>query len=475
MSATSTIEISAHPLAAGPPDLVRRLVLTLWTITTVLAIGAVLIVIASLSTPAPEAGYLRGSVALFALAWSTIGARIASRYPANAVGWLMLATGLGFGVVAMAQELVIASLAGPGPLRGAEFAVRSVRISAFLTSLAAGLTILLFPDGRLPSRRWLPVAILVISANLLGAAIAAFAPLPDLTGSGNPFVDAENAYLKLPLYGLARFGGPVALAICAAALFTRLRRAGPTERQQLKWVAAGGSLAVGTNLIATAMPLVALVEALQVLSLLAIPITVGIAMTRYHLYDIDVILNRTLVYAIVSGFLAGLTAAVSGAMQATFIAVTGQRSDAAIVITTLIIVGVFSPAREVVQRFVDSRYKRGAKGIIGLRAFATEARQFAGMSDPDRLLMRLLSESVAAFDATGGVAELRAPDGSYTKQTLREWDGDPYVTTTIRDRSGPAARIQLGSRASGHPYSDREVAQLQDAADAVAEVIGRAN
>jgi hypothetical protein len=194
MSATSTIEISAHPLAAGPPDLVRRLVLTLWTITTVLAIGAVLIVIASLSTPAPEAGYLRGSVALFALAWSTIGARIAARYPANAVGWLMLAAGLGFGVVAMAQELVIASLAGPGPLRGAEFAVRSVRISAFLTSLAAGLTILLFPDGRLPSRRWLPVAILVISANLLGAAIAAFAPLPDLTGSGNPFVDAENAY-----------------------------------------------------------------------------------------------------------------------------------------------------------------------------------------------------------------------------------------------------------------------------------------
>ena len=475
MGATSTVEVSSHPLAAGPRDLVRRSVTALWAIATVLAIGAVLIVIASLSTPAPEAGYLRGSVTLFALAWSTIGARIAARYPANAVGWLMLMTGLGFGVVAIAQELVIASLAGPSPLHGAEVTVRSVRIGAFLTSLAAGLTVLLFPDGRLPWRPWLLVGIMVVVTNALGATIAAFAPLPDLTGSANPFVDAENAYLDLPLYGLARYGGPVALAICAAALLTRLGRAGPTERQQLKWVAAGGSLAVVTNLIATAMPLVPLIEVLQILSLLAVPITVGIAMTRYRLFDIDVILNRTLVYVIVSGFLAGLTAALSGAIQATFIAITGQRSDAAIVITTLILVGVFSPAREIVQRFVDSRFKRAAKGITGLRAFATEARQFAGMSDRERLVMRLLSESVAAFDASGGSAELRALDGTYSTQTLRDWDGDPYVTTTINDQDGPAARIQLGSRASGQPYSDREVAQLQDAADAVAEVIGRAS
>jgi hypothetical protein len=194
-------------------------------------------------------------------------------------------------------------------------------------------------------------------------------------------------------------------------------------------------------------------------------------MTRYHLYDIDAILNRTLVYVIVSGFLAGLTAALSGAIQATFIAVTGQRSDAAIVITTLILVGVFSPAREIVQRFVDSRYKRSAKGITGLQPFAAEVRQFAGISDPQRLVTRLLSESVAAFDSSGGAAELRASDGSFSISTVRDWDGDAYVTTTISDALGTAARIRLGPRASGGTYSEDDVAKVQEAADAVAEVI----
>jgi hypothetical protein len=414
---------------------------------------------------------VRGSVALFALGWSTIGARIAARYPRNAVGWLMLVAGLGFGVIAAMQELIIASLAGPSPLQGAEITLRSVRISAFLTALAAGLTVLLFPDGRLPSRIWLLVGIAVVATNAIGAGIAVFGPMPDLTGSSNPFLAMENVYLQLPLYGLVRYGGAIALALCAGALLTRLRRAGQTERQQLKWVAAGGSLAVVTNLVATALPTVSLLGVLQILSLLAIPISVGIAMTRYRLYDIDVILNRTLVYVIVSGFLAGLTAALSGAIQATFIAVTGQRSDAAIVITTLILVGVFSPAREIVQRFVDSRYKSSAKGITGLQPFAAEVRQFAGMSNPQRLVTRLLSESVAAFDASGGVAELRTPDGSYTTSTVRDWDGDPYVTTTISDPLGTAARIRLGGRASGRPYREDEVARLQEAADAVAEVI----
>jgi hypothetical protein len=471
MSGTTTIELSSHPLAAGPTDVVRRLVVALWAIATVLAISAVVIVIGSLSTPAPEAGYVRGSVALFALAWSTIGARIAARYPRNVVGWLMLVAGLGFGVIAATQELVIASLAGPGPLHGAEIIVRSVRISAFLTSLAAGLTVLFFPDGRLPSRLWRLVGFAVVATNAVGAAIAALAPLPDLSESANPFLDSENAYLKLQLFGVARYGGAIALAMCAGALLTRMRRAGQTERQQLKWIAAGGSLAVIVNLIAIALPMVALVEVLQALSLLAIPISVGIAMTRYHLYDIDAILNRTLVYVIVSGFLAGLTAALSGAIQATFIAVTGQRSDAAIVITTLILVGVFSPAREIVQRFVDSRYKRSAKGITGLQPFAAEVRQFAGISDPQRLVTRLLSESVAAFDSSGGAAELRASDGSFSISTVRDWDGDAYVTTTISDALGTAARIRLGRLASGGTYSEDDLAKLQEAADAVAEVI----
>jgi hypothetical protein len=475
MNASSSTEIAPYQVVAAPSVLVRRLASTLWAIATVLAIVAVVIVIASLSTPAPEAGYLRGSVALFALAWGTIGARIAARYPRNAVGWLMLATGLGFGVIAVTQELVIASLRGPGLAQSPEITVRFVRISAYLTSLAAGLTVLLFPDGRLPSRPWLLVGALVVATNALGVAIAALAPLPSIAGSANPFLDAENEYFKVQAYGLARYGGPLALAVCAGALLARVRRAGTVERQQLKWVAAGGGLAVVTNLLANALPIVPPLQVVQLLTLLAIPVAVGIAMTRYHLYNIDVILNRTLVYAIVSGFLAGLTAALVGAIQGTFVAVTGQRSDAAIVITTLILVAVFSPLRELAQRFVDRRFKRAAKGLTGLRSFETEVRTFAGISDPQRLVMRLLSESVATFEAVGGAAELRGPDGSYSVRPIGDWDGDSRVTTTISDGRGAMARIRLASRVSGDPYSEHEVAQLRDAADAVAEVLGSAS
>ena len=186
MSASSSIEISPYRAESAPSALARRLARTLWAVATLLAIAAVVIVIASLSTPAPEAGYLRGSVALFALAWATIGARIAMRYPRNGVGWLMLATGLGFGLIAVTQELVIASLRGTGQPESAEITVRFVRISAYFTSLAAGLTVLLFPDGRLPSRRWLLVGVAVVATNALGIAIAALAPLPAMAGSATP-------------------------------------------------------------------------------------------------------------------------------------------------------------------------------------------------------------------------------------------------------------------------------------------------
>ena len=89
--------------APARPRLARRVARAVWGVATILAIVAIGIVLASLSTPAPEAGYVRGSVALFALAWAAIGGRIAVRYPNNAVGWFMLAAGIGFGLLAHGQ------------------------------------------------------------------------------------------------------------------------------------------------------------------------------------------------------------------------------------------------------------------------------------------------------------------------------------------------------------------------------------
>jgi hypothetical protein len=471
----TSIDVVPYPAPVGP-RLTARVVRAVWAIATTLSIVSIVIVVASLSTPAPEPGYVRGSVAAFGLAWATIGARIALRFPGNVVGWFMLAAGVGFGLLAASQEFVIATVGMSDQATTAGAVLRLVRASTFLTSIFAGLTVLYFPNGHLPSRPWLLVAALVIVTNGLGLAIVAATAPPGASGTTSPFADFERLLLQLPAYGIARFGGPLALAACGGALLIRVRRAGPLERQQLKWIAAAGSLAVVTNLVANALPPAAIIQLLQVMSLLAFPLAVGVAMTRYRLYDIDVILNRTLVYAIVSGFLAGLTAALSGAIQATFIAVTGQRSDAAIIITTLMLVGVFVPLREVVQRAVDARFKRAAKGLTGLRSFASETRQVAAITDPERLVGRLLKESVAAFDSAGGTAELHGPKGLYPVTTVEASGFEPQVTATINDGERALARVRLGRRATGEPYSKRQLNQLEDAADAVAEVLapGRA-
>jgi len=470
----TSIVVSSQPAPAGPRR-ARRVARAVWGIATLLAVVAIGIVVASLSVPAPEAGYVRGSVALFALAWATIGGRIAVRFPSNLVGWFMLAAGIGFGLLAVSQEFVIAAAGLPSQATSAETMLRVVRVSAYLTSIFAGLTVLYFPDGKLPSRIWLVVAVLVLATNGLGIVIAATAALPPLRVGSSPFAEIEAALLGSPIYGAARFGGPIALAACAGALAARLRGASAVERQQLKWIATAGTVAVATNLGANALPPAPIVQLLQVMTLMAFPIAVGLAMTRYRLYDIDVILNRTLVYAIVSGFLAGLTAALTGAIQATFIAVTGQRSDAAIVITTLILVGVFIPLREVAQRAVDSRFKRAAKGLTGLPAFATEVRQFTILADHERLVRRLLEESVAAFDSIGGTAELRGRDGFRTVETMNSFDGEAELTATIQEGHRDVARIRLGRRTDGEPYGKREVKRLREAADAVAELLSNRN
>src|SRR5207245_11531629 len=100
------------------------------------------------------------------------------------------------------------------------------------------------------------------------------------------------------------------------------------------------------------------------------------------------ILNRTLVYVILTAFLAGLTAALLGTIQRVFIAITGQSSDAAIVITTVILVALLGSVRDAVQGFIDRRFKGAATGLTGLRTFAANVRQYAGLSDAQRLLMR---------------------------------------------------------------------------------------
>ncbi|TMD58458.1 MAG: hypothetical protein E6I87_12360 [Chloroflexi bacterium] len=469
---TTELEVVARSRAAAMPRLARRVAWALWLVAALLAVVSIILVIGSLSLGIAQADYVRGSGALLALGYATIGARIAARHPRNAVGWLIIATGIAFGVIGLAQDYIFVASVGGNSIRLSEGIVRALWIFNFIPSLTGSLFLLLFPDGRFVSRAWSALAAFAVASNGIGLTLALVTPLPTLADSSNPIRDAGVAFSASGLFELANVGSTVALALCAGALLFRLLIAHGDERQQLKWVAAAGVFAVGANLLATIAPGdLNFLGYLNLLGILSFPVAAGIAMQRYRLYDIDTILNRTLVYVVVTGLLAGLTAALLGSIQRVFIAVTGQSSEAAIVITTLILVAVFTPLRELVQRAIDVRLKTTAAGLKGLRAFTDEVRDFAHFNDRRRLILRLLAESAASLDASGGAAEIREPSGHWSSHQVGHWTGDGQVTATINAPDGIAARVRLGARRDGDAYNERQLAALRGAAGAVADVL----
>jgi hypothetical protein len=252
--------------------------------------------------------------------------------------------------------------------------------------------ILLFPDGRLPSRRWRPVAWLSGAVIVLASAGVALVPqpLPELGGIQNPFglygypevADALfNVLLLLPLCILAS----------AVSLIVRFRRSGGEVREQIKWIAFAASL-VGLVLLVEAVSalIVApdnfgtggsqpfwlkLLQDAVTLSYAGIPVAVGFAVLKYRLYDIEVVINRTLVYGSLTAMLALVYFGGVATTQAIFRALTGQEEQPqlAVVVSTLVIAALFNPLRRRIQSFIDRRfYRRKYDATKTLEAFSAK-------------------------------------------------------------------------------------------------------
>jgi hypothetical protein len=234
--------------------------------------------------------------------------------------------------------------------------------------------LLLFPDGRLPSRRWRPLAWLSGAVILLLSLGVMLAPgqLGNLAGVRKPFgiEGAEwltaGAYVLLPLL-------PLCMLASALSLVLRYRRSGGEERHQIKWIAFAASVVVVLYAIAMIVSFVFPEESwttagsvwwlnlltYAVLSSFAtIPIAVGIAVLKYRLYEIDIIINRALVYASLTATLVALYLGGIVLLQRVFVAFTGERSTLAVVASTLLIAALFNPLRRRIQSFIDRRFYR---------------------------------------------------------------------------------------------------------------------
>jgi hypothetical protein len=286
------------------------------------------------------------------LIYPTAGALVASRHPKNAVGWVLCGMGLIFEVLAFAGAYAEYTLfAQPSsPIGKMVDEIASPFAVTPIVVLGVVVLIVLFPDGRLPARYFRGVLWMAVGGTALVTTLM-LVPWPE-GGFGRLFED------------VAVFGYLVIFLACIAsgfAVLERLQSAGVRERQQQKWFAYGTAIFLGAFFFvqfAEEQTSRWLVFAVIVIGLLAIPVTVGIAILKHHLYDIDVVINRTLVYALLTAVLVAVYLGGVTLLQGVLRGLTGQNSTLAVVGSTLVIAALFTPLRRRIQSFIDRRFYR---------------------------------------------------------------------------------------------------------------------
>ena len=466
----------AVPNAGPSPRRLRTLVWGTWTVAIGLAAIAGLFILASLTVDVPSRGFgFRGWVPLVGVLWATTGARIAARQPHIAVGWLMLAVGALWCVNAFFEEYATFSYF-PQEI-GLPLVPQMVWFNTVVGSAVAGLsglTMLVIPDGKLRSRRWYPVALGVVMATLVSMLTLAvlprrLSPFP----FDNPYGIAALRELAAPypvLRWLDVLRGLV-VVIPAIAVVLRYRASRDVQRRQLKWVAVAAAYTALTVLV-YAFNGEPPVQYAQLLGLVFVPLAFAVAMRRHRLYDIDRLLNRTIVFGLATALLAGLYTASIGIIQRIFIALTGERSDAAVVLTTLIAAAAFAPVKDWVQLFVKRTFGVDVPGTHGLKVFTDEVEAHLRLSDPDRLLTQLLAESVASLGALGGALE-RPDGGAHPLHAIGTWVGTAHLSAEVRQRGSVVARVMLAQRANGEEYDAAARARLERSANVVGMALDR--
>jgi len=304
-----------------------------------------------------------GSAPLLAslLAFAVVGGLVASREPRNPVGWLLVAVAVCITVRFVAESYArYALITAPGSLPGGLYAAWMQWIWFGVVAILAIFLPLYFPTGRLLSPRWrlvLWLGIAYLSAAVISNALQP-GPTEWLAGvrpARNPVVYLPAAKPLVDVIGLAGLCLLPGIGGAIAALVVRFRRSRGIERQQLKWFTYAAALAPLPFLVYEVVP--GAFELLLALLLPLVPISVGIAILRYRLYEIDRILNRTLVYGLLTAVL-GLCYAVGSLV---FILVVGVRTGPPswlVAAATLAAAAVFRPARRRIQAVVDRRFNR---------------------------------------------------------------------------------------------------------------------
>jgi hypothetical protein len=332
----------------------------LWAATVVATVAALVLLYVTRSVPRPahdqwQLSLLAGSGML---AYATVGLIIAARRPGNSLGWLLLLIGLTLGMNRLLQTYADYTLTyRPGALPGG-LAVGWV--ATWNWALILPLTpflFLLFPNGRLPSRRWRPIA---WAAGLAGGLILLMVPFR--AGGLEYFPTIENP-VGIPALSMTLFQTSAVIYfaivfLATTSLLVRFRRARGDERQQLKWVAYAAVYLGIVGFVGPWSGPAVVASALSSLSSVAFAAAIAVAVLKYRLYAIDKIINRTLVYGLLTALLAGVYVGAVLVLGQVFGGISTEPPSWAVAGATLAVAALFQPARRRIQQVVDRRFNR---------------------------------------------------------------------------------------------------------------------
>jgi len=352
-----------------------RLFATFLLVLTVLTVGLGVALWAGIRFRPPHISFIQGSIVFvaemfYAISYAAMGWLLATRLPRNLLGWIFMFLGLAMAVqlavTFTVEDVYQAFRPLETPLLFAAWVTSSVHLPALV--LLTVVVFLRFPTGTLLSRRWaiagwttLVGALIVgLSVGLSPTGLAWYPSLPNIFAAPPT---TRVALQAAELFGLVLMVAGVLAS--TVSMVVRYRRSADIQRAQMRWIAVAVVLFAGAGLpfvivrYGLDMPYSSghLLMALALAAGCFLPVAAAIAILRHRLYDIDLILNRALVYIPLTALLAGMYTAGVTLFQRAFVALTGDKSDSAIVITTLVMAALFTPIKNSLQAFVDRRFK----------------------------------------------------------------------------------------------------------------------
>jgi hypothetical protein len=335
-------------------------------------------------------------------------------------------------------------------------------------ALVGGMLIelaLRFPQewGAVTRRPWLSQLPIVVSIGLAAwATYAYFFP-------ANPW-----SYLP-PRQASFRYASIGIVVFLAVILYRARQGSTPLVRRQARLVTVGSVIAFLPVMFWLVLPLLGFPvdfdPAVFLPPLLVFPIAVGLAILRYRLWEVDSIVNHAFVYGLLTAGLAGIFAAMITFTQRLFLAVTGEQSDFAILITTLIVAATFTPLKARIEGFVTRQFRDVYDQLRDLRTYGEQVHSFVVMSDARQITRRLLEEAVRNLKAQSGALCLSVDDRLETIHTIGPWRGDPRLSVSLDCDSHHHGVLLLGPPLPHQAYDQQEADALQQLANEVAQAV----